>query len=383
MVPCALASLAPSLEVTEEVRREQKGRERPGNFHGCGKTRPGPVPFSCALRPKVVAATVGAGVPGPHSNEQSPPLSQPPLGPPQPAPLRPSDRNSHPSPTLRPPFWSTGGSPLLFHSRKLNTPPKPFRPARLTRHTGFPHPLPSSAALPFLPPGQGSPPHLPGQAWCLPWQPGPPSAFLTRSLPSDLLPCLPPQARALAPALTELGDVPGHRVVLLAPVQRGRRGTPVALAVRGRSHSARCRRRRRRPDAPPLAALGSAGSQAGSGPARALTACPSRTPSPRGGAGAVSSSARRGNPAHRRRQAARALPAPRPPRGRWGFPPPPASQGRAVVWAPGQWFPGLPAPLRHAPGCMFGAPDNPEAVPCLDVSEPLSLSVCVCGLSFN
>lgn len=130
MVPCALASLAPSLEVTEEVRREQKGRERPGNFHGCGKTRPGPVPFSCALRPKVVAATVGAGVPGPHSNEQSPPLSQPPLGPPQPAPLRPSDRNSHPSPTLRPPFWSSGGSPLLFHSRKLNTPP----PNRSDRH---------------------------------------------------------------------------------------------------------------------------------------------------------------------------------------------------------------------------------------------------------
>ena len=156
--------------------------------------RPGPVPFSCALRPKVVAATVGAGVLGHHSNQQSPPLSQPPLGPPQPAPLRPSDRNSHPSPTLRPPFWSSGGSPLLFHSRKLNTPPHtPFRPARLTRHTGFPHPLPSSAALPFLPPGQGSPPHLPGQAWCLSRPPGPPSAFLTPRLPSDRRPpSLPP-----------------------------------------------------------------------------------------------------------------------------------------------------------------------------------------------
>lgn len=164
MVPCALASLAPSLEVTEEVRREQKGRERPGNFHGCGKTRPGPVPFSCALRPKVVAATVGAGVPGPHSNEQSPPLSQPPLGPPQPAPLRPSDRNSHPSPTLRPPFWSTGGSPLLFHSRKLNTPPQ-------TVQTGTPHPthwippsapLLGSAPIPAPRPGLPTPPSRPG-----------------------------------------------------------------------------------------------------------------------------------------------------------------------------------------------------------------------------
>ena len=141
-----------------------------------------------------MATSVGAGVLGPHCNQQSPPLSQPPLGPPQPAPLRPSDRNSHPSPTLRPPFWSSGGSPLLFHSRKLNTPlHTPFRPARLTRHTGFPHPLPSSAALPFLPPGQGSPPHLPGQARCLPRPPGPPSAFLTPRLPSDRRPpSLPP-----------------------------------------------------------------------------------------------------------------------------------------------------------------------------------------------
>ena len=321
-----------------------------------------------------MAATVGAGVLGHHSNQQSPPLSQPPLGPPQPAPLRPSDRNSHPSPTLRPPFWSSGGSPLLFHSRKLNTPPHtPLRPARLTRHTGFPHPLPSSAALPFLPPGQGSPPPptSPARPGASPGGQVRPPLSSRRVSPQTgaLPPCLPPQARA--PALTELGDVPGHRVVLLAPVQRGRRGTPVALAVRGRSHRARCRRR---PDAPPLAALGSAGSQAGSGTARALTACPSRTPSPRGGTGAVSGGARRGNPFHRRRQAARALPAPRPPRERWSFPPPPASLGRAVVGARGQWFSGLPALLRHAPGCMFGAPDNPDAVLCLDVSEPL----CVC-----
>ena len=193
---------------------------------------------------------------------------------------------------------------------------------------------------------------------------------------SALPPCLSPQARALAPALTELGDVSGHRVVLLAPVQRGRRGTPVALALRGQSHRARCRRRRR-PDAPQLAALGSAGSQAGSGHTRALTACPSRTPTPRGGAGAVSGGARRGDPGHRRRQAARALPAPRPPRGRWSFPPPPAARGMAVVGARVQWFSGLPALLRHAPGCMFGAPDNPDAVLCLDVSEPLCLCVCV------
>lgn len=46
-------------------------------------------------------------------------------------------------------------------------------------------------------------------------------------------PRLPPQA-----TLTELGDVPRHGVVLLAPVQCGGRGAPVALPVRGRSHRA-------------------------------------------------------------------------------------------------------------------------------------------------
>lgn len=207
----------------------------------------------------------------------------------------------------------------------------------------MPRLLPSSAAPASLPAGRAPSASRPG----LPPPPAAPSPRRPLCLP-------PPQAGAPAPAaaLTELGDVPGHRVVLLAPVQRGGRGAPVALAVPGRSHRAR----RRRPSAP-LAALGSAGPQAGSGPASAAAARPTR-PTPRGAgpAPAPSQTPPGGGPAHRRR--------PRPP--------PP---GRLAIREGWRRWSALPAPPRHARGCRFGVPDIPEAVFCQDVST--SVSVCV------
>lgn len=226
---------------------------------------------------------------------------------------------------------------------------------------------PFICGFPTPPPAAG--PGLPGGRVCpLPSPHGvSPSAQRPFSLP-------PASGRDSGPgaALTELGDVPGHRVVLLAPVQRGGGGAPVALAVRRRSHHAR-RRRRRRPGAL-LAALGSAGSQAGSGPARALASRPALPPR-RAGPGAVTNKAWRGGPAHRRRSAALASPGQGPPRGRGGCPTPSfPRKGRdpvrpaAATWA-------VPALPRHACGCGFGVPDILEAVFCQEVSE--LPSVCV------
>lgn len=146
--------------------------------------------------------------------------------------------------------------------------------------------------------------------------------------PLSPAPALPPARLRRGPrpavALTELGDVPGHRVVLLAPVQRGGRAAPVALTVPRRSHRAR---RRRRPGAP-LAALGSARLRGLPGPlpprSRALPAPP--RPPPRGaGPGAVT------------RRVLREAPPPgaaKPPRPRW--------RGGPYPGAPGLSCPRLP-----------------------------------------
>lgn len=193
----------------------------------------------------MAASTAGAGVTGPRSGAQSRPLS---LHLPSAAlPLGLPRRTGR-------------GSPLLSHASALN--PRPARtPALLTRHAGSPYRPPHKQHPPLLPAGRGPAARLPWQACRRPGS--------ARRLPH---PASPPQngasGRGPAPALTELGHVPGHRVVLLAPVERGGREAPVALAVRSRSHRAPPP-----PSAAP-AALASAGSRAGSGPARA----PARLP---------------------------------------------------------------------------------------------------------
>lgn len=56
-------------------KKEENKDFRVFTYGGRRKIKPRPASF-CALRAKVVAATVGAEVPGPHSKEQSPPVSQ-------------------------------------------------------------------------------------------------------------------------------------------------------------------------------------------------------------------------------------------------------------------------------------------------------------------
>lgn len=119
-----------------------------------GKNKLGTVPFSRALRAKVVAATPGAGVPGPHSKEPSPPLSQSLLGLPEPA-AAPRD------PAPRTPLRAGGGSPLLFcpHLRGPPTRPDPGTPHRtrgapsapLLRSAGVPARRPGPLRLPARP----------------------------------------------------------------------------------------------------------------------------------------------------------------------------------------------------------------------------------------
>lgn len=186
----------------------------------------------------------------------------------------------------------------------------PLPPAQTPALLGdTPAPCPgSSSAASSFPPRPGFPLHPRGRACCLPGgqvRPHPSSNGVSPSAPRP--PASPPasgRGRG-GTALTELGHVPGHRVVLLAPVQRGGCRAPVALTVRGRSHHAR-RRRRRRPGAP-MTAPDSPDSQACSRPARALSE--PRPPSLGAGPGAVTHTVQQGGPAPWRREAAPPRPA--------------------------------------------------------------------------
>ena len=123
-------------KVTEEVSQEQRKRKAKTVFSRIwGKTELGPVPFSCALMTKVVTATVGAGVPGPHSNEQSPPLSRALLGR---SPLAPQAAESpFPALPLRLPPQVQQGLATSLPPPNLKATLNPSRLALPTRHSGL------------------------------------------------------------------------------------------------------------------------------------------------------------------------------------------------------------------------------------------------------
>jgi hypothetical protein len=192
---------------------------------------------------------------------------------------------------------------------------------------GMPIPSPTPHAVPL---GLAGAPHCPCSRPS-PRPPCPPSSSppgLVPPLAARFALCLLPTASPLSPApplprslpqatLTELGDVPSHLVVLFAPVQRGGREAPVALAVRGRSHRAAA-----------ATALCSAAaiSSAAARPTPALRAlAPFPPPTPAGGGGGadgVTEPARREAP-----PIALPGPTPRAPAGQ-PLPPPWAGQSR-------------------------------------------------------
>lgn len=321
-----------------------------------GKTELGPVPLACALRTK------GRQPQKEQVSRARIQISR--------VPHRPKLFPAAPS---RPPSAPQGGIPIPNAAPRAS-PRSGRRASRL-----FPLPLELKASpprpphrLPWPPPSRSRPraPHAAsaGQAPRLLRRPSPPSPFLTRRRPPlSPAPSLARSRLRPAAALTELGDVPGHRVVLLAPVQRGGRGAPVALAVRGRSH--RARSRRSRPGARPLARSlsrcarlrGLRGLPGRLRPCSRARRAPGRPPPPRGGARRHQRPDRAGDPAHRGRRRAQ-----------------PAGPGLPCPLCPGEGCDGSRRPrpdTRVGPG--LGVPDIPEAVFCLGISGRERVCACV------
>lgn len=158
-------------------RKKRKTKTRVFTYGGGREIKPRPVPFS-ALRAKVVAATVGAEVPGPHSKEQSPPVSQ---SVPACPPSAPRVEFLFPILLLKLPLRFSRDSPLLFRPAVLR--PHPICPDLTllsdtldpigSLHLRLSHSTARSRAWP-------------------PRRPGPPSPFPTRRLPFSPAPFLPP-----------------------------------------------------------------------------------------------------------------------------------------------------------------------------------------------